>query len=424
VELTIADASDGRTVRLVDVLFATDDSSWLSPRSLPMTPLDSWSVDGVDAVLTSAALPVLYGRRLAGGSFLEVSENGIELGIDIFGSAFFMLTRYEELVKTERDRHERFPADAALAVREGFVDRPIVNEYAELLWWTLSRLWPGLERRPRSFRQVLSHDVDVPLCPTPGLRLLARRTGGDLLRRRDPVLAARRLRASLAAGRRSPERDVCNTFDFIMDRSERLGLRSAFFFIAGTSDPRFDGEYSLDHPWLRLLLRRIHARGHEIGLHPSYATYCDPERTASELERLRAICGHEGVRQEAWGSRQHYLRFEAPTTWRHLDAAGIAYDSTLTFPEQPGFRCGVCFEYPVFDVTQRRRLDVRERPLIVMEVSLLQYQLLVYEDALARIVELKRTCRRFGGDFTLLWHNDHLVSRAERRLYGEALEAE
>jgi len=40
-----------------------------------------------------------------------------------------MLTRYEEVVKSVKDEHERFPARASLAYREGFLMRPIVNEY-------------------------------------------------------------------------------------------------------------------------------------------------------------------------------------------------------------------------------------------------------------------------------------------------------
>ena len=37
---------------------------------------------------------------------------------------------------------------------------------------------------------------------------------------------------------------------------------------------------SLDDPRLRALLREIHARGHEIGIHPGYHTYRHPEALA------------------------------------------------------------------------------------------------------------------------------------------------
>ena len=49
-----------------------------------------------------------------------------------------MLTRYEELVVPDRGAHDRFPAAASVAVREGFLEIPIVDAYVELLWGALS----------------------------------------------------------------------------------------------------------------------------------------------------------------------------------------------------------------------------------------------------------------------------------------------
>ena len=45
----------------------------------------------------------------------------------MFGSAFFMLTRYEELVVADRDQYGRFPAAASVAGREGFLGVPVVD---------------------------------------------------------------------------------------------------------------------------------------------------------------------------------------------------------------------------------------------------------------------------------------------------------
>ena len=122
---------DAPSVRLIlpDVLFRTPESDLLSDAALPGTPLDLWDVSEtpIGATLAGPALPVLYGSRLSNGSYYSKSPAGIELGIDVFGSAFFMLARLEELVKPDRDHYERFPAAASLAYREGFLDRPIVN---------------------------------------------------------------------------------------------------------------------------------------------------------------------------------------------------------------------------------------------------------------------------------------------------------
>ncbi|WP_295578726.1 hypothetical protein [uncultured Lamprocystis sp.] len=84
------------------------------------------------------------------------------------------------------------------------------------------------------------------------------------------------------------------------------------------------------------------------------------------------------------------------------------------------FRCGTCREYPLYDLTERRLLHQRECPLILMECSVIaeRYLSLGYsEAALAMMLGYRDTCRRFGGDFTLLWHNSHLGNAADRRFY-------
>ena len=57
-----------------------------------------------------------------------------------------MLSRYEEYVDSSRDVHDRFPAKASLAYKEGFLDQPIINEYIELLFACMLCLWPNIKR--------------------------------------------------------------------------------------------------------------------------------------------------------------------------------------------------------------------------------------------------------------------------------------
>jgi peptidoglycan/xylan/chitin deacetylase (PgdA/CDA1 family) len=341
-------------------------------------------------------VPLLYG----GGS-LEYA--------DLFGSAFFLLTRWEETVVATRDGRDRFAAAGSVLARDGLLQRPLVDEYVELLWHALVRVWPRLERRTSSFLVAPSHDVDWPRDPRPAWHGLL-----GAARRRDAAEVTGRVRAALH------RRDPLDTFDYLMDESERRGLRSAFFFIPDRTLP-LDGDYSLDDPWLRQLLRRIHERGHEVGLHTSYATFRDPERTRREWELLARVCEQERIEQPRWGGRQHYLRWENPTTWRNWDEAGLDYDSTLGFHDAVGFRCGTCHDFPVFDLERRRRLRLRERPLVAMESSLLDVPGATAASTAAALAEVREQCRSFGGTFTLLWHNSRLFSRPQRTLYEGAL---
>ena len=118
------------------------------------------------------------------------------------------------------------------------------------------------------------------------------------------------------------------------------------------------------------------------------------------------------------------LRWESSSTAVFWEKASLDYDSTLGFPDLAGFRCGVCYEFPLYDLDGRNALTVRERPLICMDVTVtspVYMNLGLGEAALEAITDLRVECERYQGDFTLLWHNDHLVDEESRELYRQIL---
>lgn len=335
-------AEGDRSLVVADKLFATPEDKWLKRESLPAWPLRMLDVGALlpEAPVVSRQLPPIFSRIPDDPQYFCSSGDGIELGLGIFGSVFFMLSRYEELVKPDRDSHDRFPYKASLAGQEGFLDRPIVNEYVEVLWACVKRLWPSLKRRSRSFRVFPSHDVDCPAYFTfyPKHEILMG-IAGDVIKRRSVSLAGRKLVMwrNLRGGR---SRDPFDTFDWLMDKSEQSGWTSSFNFIAG-GDTQFDRpRYPLNHEFVQNLIGRITDRGHEIGFHPSYATMNDETKWRMEFATLR---------------RQHYLRFETPTTWRFWNAAGLEYDSTLTYADRASFRCGRVTSFRFLTSSSARR---------------------------------------------------------------------
>ncbi|MHA7816754.1 MAG: polysaccharide deacetylase family protein [Pseudohaliea sp.] len=415
--------------------FILSPKAWLGRGSLPVLrdgeQLPCWDSRELvpDALLTDPILPVLFGDEgmaqapAPGGH--GVSAPSMALPIDILGTAFVLLSRYEEAVLSERDNHERFPATASLAYRAGFLHRPLVDEYVEVLWAALQRLWPGLTRRPLESRTLVSCDVDSPFAFDGDGRWIARRIGGDLLKRRSPALARRSMRAWWNARGGDYSLDPHRLgLDYIMEVNERAGRRVAFYFIAANTDLRLDTHTSLDDPRMRALLREIHLRGHEIGCHPGYNTFRHPEAMAYSVATLRRVLREEGIEQPVLGARQHFLRWETPRTARLLEDNGVAYDSTLSYADCPGFRCGTCREYGFYDVGTRRPLRLRERPLIVMECSVIadRYLGLGYsEDARREIERYKAACSKVRGDFTLLWHNSQFEHPSSADLYSRLL---
>lgn len=418
------------TLRIADVLFQTSKNNWLTKDSLPERPLCVWDTRGIlyDAHLVSSKLPVIYGHKPYNGTlskgYLRETQKELYLGLDIFGSAFFMLTRYEEYVKPDRDQHDRFKATASLAYQEGFLDRPIINEYIEILWYCIKRLWPSMERKQRNFRTVVSHDVDVPFAQAfTGIPQLLRSCGGDIMKRKSPSMALNRIASWQAVKKGYYKQDLNYTFDRIMDISEQNNIKSAFYFKTACTNTTFDNNYSVDHPYIRQLMRDIHNRGHEIGLHPSYETYRNLEQTKLEYQKLLQVCDEENIQQDRWGGRQHYLRWNAPVTWQNWAVAGLNYDSTLAYADHAGFRCGICYEYPVYDLIKRQQLLLTECPLVVMEGSILgeQYMNLNGQEILDYMQKLKQRCQQFNGDFTLLWHNSSFTAEKLWKRYEDII---
>jgi hypothetical protein len=417
VRVTLAGEDGSRHLSLPEGLFATDPAAWLTEASLPPSPLPWREIEG-------RRLPVLYGPRPVPATMVSAEDDAVRVGVDVLGSAFFMLTRYEEVVVGARDVYGRFPATSSVAYREGFVGAPIVDAYVDLMWSALRRLWPRLERRPRSFRLALTHDVDDPLASLGRTApRLARQLAADALIRRDPALAAQRVRSWAALRRGDYRLDPYNTFDFLMDVSERHGIAGAFYFLATEEASTRNGPYTLEHPWARSLIATIHRRGHEIGYHAGFDTYRDAERTGEEFRRLRTAASEIGVSQSHWGGRQHYLRWENPSTWANWEQAGLDYDSTVGFADKVGFRVGTCHEFPTFHVRERRTLRLRERPLLVMDRTLFDYMQLSAEAAQDAVLEVARECRRAAGTLTLLWHNSTLPMAKQRRWYEALVEA-
>jgi hypothetical protein len=412
-QLKLDEGGAGLTVRLSNadgrIVFDKLEASF-KERS-PDIPCAQWCAqrEGWDSILGSD-LPAPGVARLP-EPLVEVDAKGYVVHYDILGLAYWMLNRLEEIGFDDLDEHGRFPATAAHGYKHDYLDRPIVDEWLHVLGQILRRAWPQVELTEHRYRLLLSHDVDRPFqylfLP---ISSLVRQLSGDVFKRRDLRLAGERLEkwARVKAGR--IECDPFNTFDWLMDVSERHGLKSAFYFLAGGKHP-LDGDYSFAHAEIRALLRKIHSRGHEIGLHPSYTTFRDVQALVHEARHLREVCEEEGIRQEQWGGRMHYLRWQQPLTLHAWEAANMAYDSTMNYGEHPGFRAGTCFEYPAFDVEEDEMLQVRERPLIVMNGASYGSSSAEQPDAQHSIEHLKlliQRCKKVGGIFTLLWHNSDL----------------
>jgi hypothetical protein len=396
-------------------------SNWLTSASLPQTPLARWrpEKDGLNVDLIETPVPVIYGYP-----GLVKAQDIWTLNLDIFGSIFFMLSQYEELIRCERDNHDRFTARMSISYQEAFLTRPIVDEYIEILWACMRAIWPSIERKQCQGQTLVSCDVDVPFDHTVNnFPTLLRALGGDLLKRKNPIEAIKRLNRYCFNKIGIYKFDRMYTFDWYMDVCEGSGLKASFYFIPDSSEPN-NGCYKINEPRIVKLMKSINKRGHEIGVHGSYFTYQSPSKIKAQTRLLKETIVRSGLDIEITGNRQHYLRWDSSQTPEHLNLAGFKYDTTGTFAESAGFRYGTSKEFSMWGWQSRTTLAIKQRPLIIMESSVLsdQYAGLGYTDeAMSHMKLLKARASKYGGNFTILWHNSHLLTEKDKMFFEEII---
>ncbi|EGG99895.1 Transketolase [gamma proteobacterium IMCC2047] len=275
---------EGKKIILPNQFFPQAENNWLDESTLPKSPIQKLVINDPYLIerLEGNDLPVIYGEA-------KYVFNDCEayIGIDVFGASFFMLSLYEEAVKPHRDQLGRFPVAQSLAYQEKFLSRPIINEYIELLWFTISRVFTGFTRKDRQFRFFATQDVDNAFFSRKKIGLKAiRLLIGDITKRRSALLAVKRSLCCILPEYLAQRFDPYNTFDFFINALEAYGLKGAFFFIPGATQEAAKIHCDINESRALAVVKRIASKGHELGIHPYYGSYKDKDKLNHEKKYL------------------------------------------------------------------------------------------------------------------------------------------
>jgi hypothetical protein len=341
--------------------------------------------------------------RVSSDRFCSVcgSQQGarVDCHVDVVAGAFFMLSRYEETVVTAVDAFDRFPAESSVAYQEGFLQEPVVNQYAEELLKMLRLAGFTGERRrwwgTAPWAIALTHDVDklhrFPHDRPPALAIARSLVG-------KAAVGTPRLGCLLddyvrtVTGRKT---DEYNCLEEMATWELSIGVYSGYYFLGDSTSGRLSADYAIGATDAMAQVKTIASLGHEIGFHAGFLAYTNADRFHEELSRLRSA----GL--AVTGGRQHYLRWQTPATWRLWEAEGLAYDATLGYSSAAGFRCGTCLPFHPYDIENHREMLISEWPLMFMDATYLSS----WSEGTKALDSVLRECQRYGGALVLLWHN-------------------
>lgn len=337
-------------------------------------------------------LVVLYGKNT-----LEYLEDGIIYGVDIFASAFFMLSRWEEYCIEEKDQYGTCDESKLLSIKYSFFDRPIVNEYVsilkELLLDYLDLPIPEVKRKGKVY---VTYDVDSLFFSWKrNLKNTIRTLGGDLLKRKNFSLFFSRLHFII----NNAGKDLYDSFEEIERYTK--GLSPLFFFKMQSTDEK-GATYHWKDDRVALLIDKLVKGNGRIGLHTSEFAYNDEKLLNLEISRLQNLLFSHSFQY----NRNHTLLYDL-NQMEFLSRYGIKTDSSFGFHYHNGFRCGICQEYPMYNFLQRRRMNLNQLPFCIKDNGSFYLDKSI-ETMWGNIIGILNIVKQYNGDIVLLWHTNKL----------------
>lgn len=323
---------------------------------------------------------------------------------DLVASVFYVLTRMEEYNCYSYDDHDRFPFSHSILKKYEWVEQAVCDRWASYIMVDLLKV----EVVKSKVEIIPTFDIDN----TYAFKLKSGKRRA-LSKLKDVVkLDAKRItkRKSVENG----EKDPYDTFDKIIEVGKQFSGVKVFWLTA--SEGSKDRNVPIENIQHRKLIKRV-AQSVEVNIHPSYGSFLNASQVMSERDGLESITGSSIVR-----SRQHFLRFQLPKSYRDLIDAGIRNDYSMGFAENVGFRSGTARAHNWFDLERNEVTELTLHPFTYMDGTLLEYMSLTPEESKRRIQKLYAEIQNFGGDFIFLWHNETIGEYGKWKGWSQVLD--
>ncbi len=371
----------------------TSDLTYFSASNLQKF---NYSAHSIPNVPTLVPCSLLFEEEIHPISLDKVTMDDIEFmsfneSPDLVASIFFVLSRYEEYWKVERDEHNRFPALCSMQSVFGWLDEPICDR------WALSLLqFIGINSVTASeFKIQPTFDIDSTFAykgkgafrTTAGI--LKDLSKGRINRVQDRIKVLIQKR-----------KDPFDTFDKITQIAEQYPETRCFWLLADFGT--YNKNLSYTNPQQGEIISKL-SSACEIGIHPGYETYMNATNLALEIHRLTSL-----TKKEIRISRQHFLRLSIPETYNNLTEHNIQIDYSMGYAETTGFRMGTARQTPWFNLKTNEITSLQLQPFCYMDGTLNEYMKLSPNQAIEEVKRLKALVKEYGGTFSFIWHNETL----------------
>ena len=320
-----------------------------------------------------------------------------DTGFDLFAGIFYLLTRYEEYLPHPKDSYGRFAHTASLAYKGDFLHLPLVNLWLEDFRNLLQERFPGLQLSLPKFGLKLTYDIDIAWSyKNKGFQRNAGAIAHLFFSGKWKTMVHR---IRVIRGRRQ---DPFDAYEWMDNLHRQAGRQPLYFFLVAQQSGKYDRNIVPQNPAFQELVRNT-AANYPIGLHPSWASGEHQPFLSKEKSWLEKI-----TEQSITASRQHYLRFELPTTYRRLIAAGIQDEYSMGYGTVNGFRASVATPFFWYDLKNESKTALRVHSFCFMDANAYYEEKKEAGEALQELKHYYEVIRSVRGTMITVWHNSFL----------------
>lgn len=316
---------------------------------------------------------------------------------DIFAASFYLLSRYEEYLPHEKDMYGRYAHENSLAFRENFLNIPVINQWLQLLKKVLKQHFPSFTAKDSSFKFQPTYDIDEAFSYKH--KGFLRNAGGavkDLLKGNWGKVA---LRPKVLSNK---IQDTYDSYEWMDELHQQYNLKPNYFFLVQEKNGKYDKNILPTSNAMQLLIKQ-HSEKYLLGVHPSWQSGDEHNLLGKEIKALEEITG-----KAVTISRQHFIRFILPDTFRRLVEAGIKDDYSMGYGSINGFRASVASPFYWYDLAKEEQTDLLLHPFCYMEANSFYEQKYSSQEALEEMLHYLNEVKKVNGTLITLWHNTFL----------------
>lgn len=333
---------------------------------------------------------------------LFYNQPGSKIPFDLFSAIFYLISRYEEYLPHQKDKHGRYDVKQSAAYQFGFLREPLIDKW--LYHFEISlQISFGFALSKRRFQFLPSFDIDMAwkfLHKPKGMNV-----GGWIKNIFKGQISEIKERFFVTIKGRL---DPFYSFDQLNTLHSNYSLHPLLFILLGKRS-RYDRNTEPTHPAMLQLMKELR-QSYECGIHPSYQSHQNKEIVQNEMNILQAA-----IQKPVIKSRQHFIKFNLPSTYQILIELGIQEDYSMGYAALNGFRASTSHSFLWYDLSKEQKTGLRIFPFAFMDATSKFYLHQNQEQAFQEWLHFYREIKLVEGQFISIWHNYILSNPSDKK---------